>query len=297
MLFSRPRFQVALRAVLTVMVLCTVALGVYIVDNRLVNAALWLIAFAAPWGAIAGTAIRGRRGAPAGTLAGVVGGGLTGIIGLFYNWSVPVEDNLLALGLLAGWLVALLLYWTFRQISDTPDGQASVRAAARFSLVPVALAIPLSLLRSHLKQQGATENSDPLWAVDVMEAVVMGSALLPWIVLARRRAAGPAGRPYTRWDTATKVLLLIAAILGPATEGLAVFLFFVPIFHGPYAGLAQLMLVGLTLEVGLGTASVCFATGFIIQVWRDRWYLPVTIVNVLWLVGLWMYVVAGMPLP
>lgn len=263
--FSRLRLQNVFRAVLAVSALCAVALGVYIVDNPLVNTALTLMVLAGPLGAIVGTSIVGRRGAIIGTLAGSIGGGLAGIIAVSYNWSFPVEDNLLVFGLLASLSTAVLLYWALKRASCTFAEQAGVRTAARLSLIAVALAIPLLLLRSHLKQMGHSEGSDPVWAVDLMEAVVMGLVVLPWIVFSRRRAARAAHTPYARWDIAAKVLLLTAAILGPVSQGLVAILFFIPLSHGPLGMLGQHILAGLVVAVGMGTAGFCFAMGFVIQ--------------------------------
>lgn len=294
---GRPCLKHMLRAVLAVSMLCAVVLGVYIVDNPMVNTALTMMVLAGPLGAIVGTSIVGRRGAICGTLAGIIGSGLAGIIAVSYNWSFPVEDNLLVFGLLASLSTAVLLCWTLKRPSCTLAEHADVRTAARFSLLAVALAIPLSLLRSHLRQIGHSESSDPVWVVDLMEAVVMGLVPLPWMVILRRRATSVASMSFACWDIVAKVLLLTAAILGLVSQGLAAILLFIPLSHGQLGMLGQQILAGLVMAVGLGTAGLCFAVGFVIQLWRDRWHLPLIIVNVLWLVALWAYVLAGMPHP
>ena len=294
MLSRRPDLKLMFRAALIVATLCIVAFGVYILDDRLVGGVLMSIFFAAPLGAIVGTAIAGRRGAKGGALAGVIGGAFTGPIVVSYNLPLPGEDNLLVLGLFTNLLMAPVLYWTFKRTPDTPVEQTGVRTAARYSLVAMALAVLLSLLRTYLRQLGHSESSEPVWMVDVMKTVVMGLVILPWIVLARRRAAGPAGRPYSRWDRVAKALLLVAAIFTPVSHGLVALLVLIPMSHGPYAMLGQHMLAWLIFAVGLGTAGVCFALGFAIQCWRDRWYLTLTAINVLWLVALWAWVLVCM---
>ena len=278
------------RTALAVSAICAVTRFLGIVNDHRVAGALTLMTLAGPIGTLLGTSIGGRRLAGGGTLAGLIGGGFAGVTAILSsNWSITSEYNLSVLGL----VLAVLMYRTLKRDAPTGANETPVRNAARCSLLAIALMILLSILRQHSMHRLRYGGSDPAFAIDVMKAVLWGATVLPWIVLWRRRAQ-PAGKPNSRWDMASKVLLLAAAMLGPAVGLLVALLHFIPVSDGLPAGLGRLVLIALTWQVGLGVAGGCFVAGFAIQVWRDRWHLPLTIATVLWSVALWACVVAGM---
>jgi hypothetical protein len=297
------RFQFPIREILVLTMLFALVLGALATGGgSLFQSAQILAETLGPLGAAMGIAVAGRRGIKTGVFIGLAGAGFLLLADRNLCLYLPFSSDTEHLGVLF-WLtmllMAFLIYWNLQRTPPTAAGEADLRIVARFSVLLTVLLILLLFLRDRSVPQWLPQGRSPSdsWAwIDSMMIVLMGLPLLPWVVLDRRRAAGPSGRPFSRWDTAAKILLGIAATLGPVTLGVTVVVLLTPPGSSDsFAVFGKVLIAGMCLVGGSLAAGAFLVAGFTIELYRNRWRLPLTIFSALWLFVLWAWAVCWWP--
>ena len=289
----KPPSQFHLRLVVFVLTSAVLVLSLFVLSNRIINGCVLGGVIGCFLGAIAVTAFFERKWLRLGLF---LGGGVGGVafvpacncqineILALVHWVLRVETVLPAL-FLGGLVIRVLCVR-----SDSGVDARRLRNAARWSLGVLtsgALAIGLSGEWQALRGFANPRTADGIALAGV--AIVLLAAF-PWLLIDRRRAAGPDGRPFGRWDTAAKSVLWTGAMLGPACLAAVLSLqiarhfgWIQPRYSIDGVGLVVLAMayVGHVVAIGL------FTLGFVIETWRDRWHPVITILGATYFVAIW----------
>ena len=252
-------------------------------------------------GAIIGVTIGDRRGALRGAVIGPVCGAcawglyaldmlpraLERVIRKADRFNLDVMAVFLAIPAV---LLCVVVYRVIRQTPDTSDASRRLRRIARLSLALLVLLVPVlgwSCWAS--RKAGILWDSDRILLYGLPGAIVVLMGALPWLVDDRRRAAGPDGQLWSRWDTASKWLSRIGGLLGPLS--LAAYFsacLACGVLDSIWPQFAYLYVFLWLLFFACHVAAPClFALGVVIQTYRWRWHAAWTIPGAIYLVVFW----------
>jgi len=105
----------------------------------------------------------------------------------------------------------------------------------------------------------------------LLEVVVLSA--MPWIVFARRELLAVPRPPESHdWEVATRAVLLMSLLVGPATACVGTLWMIVAQPTDEWGGFAPTMYVLGASCLAFGAGLCLYTAAFVIQLWRDQWH-------------------------